>query len=377
MHHRVVFLLDVLVIVVVQVRVVFVVVLVIVVVRGALQFHERARGQRFRGHDARRRFLAQVGKGNRAVLAFGGTERDEITEDVVADNLLFARSGRDDLPFLRKTLALLHVELVFVPQATHQAATGAGDLRGVQRRETLILCGARLHGAQFGEPRRRAELAAATSDAIETTRFVAHADVPHVHARREALLQATDELAEVHALLGGEEDRQLTTIPLPLGVGDLEVELEFARELNRRLAHGMFIGAETHGAVDFLRRRNAHDGRQLLRRCLAVRGPGFALVGELADAVHATEILAAIDRDNHRRLQRRRLLRLKLEEDAPIALELDFDQMRSDRGVRHSVNAPILRNFSRRRRTSLSGLRPLSSSMLRSNAAWTDFAVTS
>ena len=264
---------------------------------------------------------------------------------------------------------------MLVPQAAHQAAAGAGDLRGVERGEPLVLGGTRLDRAQFGEPRGGAELASATANAIEPAGLVAHADVPHVHARRETPLKPPHEFAKVHAIFGGEKTGELAAVPLPLGVADLEVELQFAGNLNGRLTHSVLVGAEAYGAIHFLRRREAHNQRQLVRRCLAVRGARLALLGELAGAVHASQVLAPIYGDDDSGLERGRGLAAPLVEDATIALELDLDQVGRDSGGGHSVNAPILRYFSRRRRTSLSGLRPRNSSMFRASASCTACAV--
>ena len=200
---------------------------------------------------------------DRARLAGGGAQRDLIAEDVVAHDLLFADGRRDDPPFLGEAFARLHIELVLVAQTAHEATAGAGDLGGVECREALILGRARLDRTELGEPGGRAELAAAPSDAVEPTGLVAHADVPHVHAGGETLLELAHQLAEIDALLGCEVAGEPAAIPLPFGVADLHVEVQLAHDLERGLAYRFLVDAQPHGGVDLVRGREANDPGQL------------------------------------------------------------------------------------------------------------------
>ena len=80
------------------------------------------------------------------------------------------------------------------------------------------------------------------------------------------------------------------------------------------------------GALDVVRRRQPP---RLLRRAggaVAVRRARVALLGELADGVHVAKILPAVGVDDHRRLERRRLVVLPQEEVLSVALEGDFDE---------------------------------------------------
>ena len=61
------------------------------------------------------------------------------------------RAVSSGLPLLRESLAALHVELVLVAQAAHQAAARAGDLRWVER-QALVLGYAEIHRPQLGQP---------------------------------------------------------------------------------------------------------------------------------------------------------------------------------------------------------------------------------
>src|SRR4051812_45987214 len=74
------------------------------------------------------RFLLVVRERQYANIALYAAHGDALSKDVDAQHFLFAQTGRDDLPFLRKPLAALHVELVLVAEAAHQTPAGARDL---------------------------------------------------------------------------------------------------------------------------------------------------------------------------------------------------------------------------------------------------------
>ena len=107
-----------------------------------------------------------------------------LAEDVVRDDFLFAALGLDEPTFLRKAFPALHVEFVLVAQAAHQPSARARDLARVER-EMLILRYLQVHRAQLGEPRRRAVLATAATDAAEPLRLVANADLLQLDARAD------------------------------------------------------------------------------------------------------------------------------------------------------------------------------------------------
>jgi hypothetical protein len=59
-------------------------------------------------------------------------EGHPIAENVVRDDFFLAARSDDDLSFLGKTFSAFYIELVLIPQGTHQPTAGAGDLRRVQ-----------------------------------------------------------------------------------------------------------------------------------------------------------------------------------------------------------------------------------------------------
>ena len=92
------------------------------------------------------------------------------------------------------------------------------------------------------------------------------------------------------------------------------------------------------------------------------------MFGEFADRVHVAEILAAIGLDEDGLSHRDRRVAVPREECLAVAPEGDFDELRAG-GRGHSATWPMRRNFSRRRRTSRSGLRRRSSSSCATSAS--------
>ena len=247
-----------------------------------------------------RHLVAQLGERDRAQLAVLAAQRHALAEDVVRDDLLLALRRANDPAFLRKALAALHVELVLVAQAAHQPPARAGDLRRIER-QPLILRDAEVHGTQLGQPRRRAVLAAAAADAVEPLGFVAHADLLQLDARAEHRRELAHERAEVDALLGREVERQLLAIPLPLGVGQLHDEVVRLHALHRACGARPRRSARSSSArstSSVVARRRAFFARA--GGAVAVRRAGVALLRELADGMHVTEILPAVGVDDHR-----------------------------------------------------------------------------
>src|SRR6476660_7083095 len=79
----------------------------------------------------------ELGKGERTHFTFHSPQRDALTKNVDAQNFLLAELRRDDLAFLRKSLAALHIKLMLVAKAAHQPPASAGDLGWIER-EALI-----------------------------------------------------------------------------------------------------------------------------------------------------------------------------------------------------------------------------------------------
>src|SRR5205814_7381691 len=99
--------------------------------------------------------------------------------------------------------------------------------------------------------------------------------------------EVADEIAEIDALLGGEEDRELATVPLPFGVGELHHETVRLHPLHRFAARRLVLLAQLAQALDFLGRGEALRflARRLpLERQPPMRAAGEALVGQLARA---------------------------------------------------------------------------------------------
>jgi hypothetical protein len=315
---------------------------------------------------------AQLGELDRALFTILTAQRHALAKDVVGDDFLFADLRLDDFAFFRKPFAALHVEFVLVPQAAHEAPTRAGNLRRIER-QSLVLGHAEVHGAELGQPRRRAILAAAAADAVEPLGFVANADLLQLDPRAEHRRELAHERTEVDALLGREVQRELLAIPLPFGIGELHRQLVGGDSLHGASSRVVVLLAQIGGAPDVVAAGEAPRffGRPIV--AVAVRRAGVSLLRQFAKRVHATEVLSPVGVDDHCRLERRRLVGLPEEEVLSISLERNLYEMRHEswwtggqvdrwtggpvrRSTVHSKYCPIRRNFSLRRRMSLSGL---------------------
>ena len=104
-----------------------------------------------------------------------------------------------------------------------------------------------------------------------------------------------------------------------------------------------------------------------------MRTAATTYLGQFTSCVNVTEVFSAISLDDHPRLERRCRLLLPLEEFFTLAPKGDFDEVRHECAT-YSVNCPMRKNFSRRRRTNLSGLNLRSSSRFLINASRNDAA---
>ncbi len=126
--------------------------------------------------------------------------------------------------------------------------------------------------------------------------------------------------AEVHALLGREEDGELVAIPLPLGVGHLHRQAVRGDLLAHLAAHvvlalaQLFVGAAIHraGAADDLAGRLGWAARALVAARLvgaqrAVRAAVALLLRHRAGRRHQAVVEPALGLDDHRLLGAQRL----------------------------------------------------------------------
>jgi len=153
-----------------------------------------------------------------------------LSQDVdVAD---LAGTGGSDHAFaeLGQELALGAVQLVLVGQAAEQATAQAADALGIEH-EPLFLGHLDADGGEVLEEGGAAELQAAGGDATKHLRRVAHADLPEFDAPLGGRGDATVQLAEVDALLAGEEDYDLAAL-LRLRADDLDGEVERGRHVS-------------------------------------------------------------------------------------------------------------------------------------------------
>src|SRR5262245_406340 len=137
------------------------------------------------------------------------------------DRALAGPDARAHGGHLRGTVAVLRQ---LVRQTAHEPAAGAGDLRRVQR-QVLLARHLQCDRVEALHPGRAAERAAARAAAIQPLRLVANADLAELDAGLEPACQVLHQLAEVHALLGREVERDPVAAERHLDLGELHLEL--------------------------------------------------------------------------------------------------------------------------------------------------------
>ena len=216
---------------------------------------------------------------------------------------------------------------MLIAQTAHESTAGAGDLRRIQR-QPLIFGDTEIDGSQFRQPRARTILAAATPNSIETLCFVANADLFQLDARAEHRGELAHQVSEVDAFFGGEIKRQLLSIPLPFGVGDLHHQVIRLHALHC-LATRVFVLCPHFGEAAYVVAGGETPcllGRSRLAE--TVGRASAAPFGQVTERVDVAKIFASIGVDDDGRLHRRRLVGLPEKELLSVTLERDFDEMR-------------------------------------------------
>ena len=217
---------------------------------------------------------------------------------------------------------------MFVAQAAHEATTGTTDLRRVER-QLLILCHAEVHRAQIRQPRGRAILPPATTDAVQPLRFVTHTDLFQFDARLECGSEVAHERTKIDTLFGREIQCELAPVPLPLGIGELHLQTECAHLRHGVAARAFVVANQGLRATDVVGLGNTHHPARRFADRSAVCNAGVTLLSQLSDGVNLSQIFAAIAfNDDVRRRSGRRNYILPLEELFAVALEGDLDQVR-------------------------------------------------
>ena len=115
------------------------------------------------------------------------------------------------------------IGLFLIAQAAHQPAAAAGDLGGIER-EILHLGHFGGDGRKLVQEGAAAVGAAADPDPAEHLGLVAHADLAQLDAVVKNAREILDQLAEVHAPVGGEEEKRLVAVKAAFHVHKLHVQ---------------------------------------------------------------------------------------------------------------------------------------------------------
>src|SRR5262245_2053612 len=130
-------------------------------------------------------------------------EPDRLLIELLADHRDPSLAGLELGAHRRKLVGAVPVLRQLVREAAHEPAAGAGDLARVER-ELLLARHLERDGVEALEPSRAAERAATRTAAIDPLGLVTEADLAKLEARVEARGEVAHQLAEVHAMLGGE-----------------------------------------------------------------------------------------------------------------------------------------------------------------------------
>src|SRR5579883_468658 len=340
----------------------------------------------WQGLARRGELAAELGERDDARFSVGRPEGHAFGEDVVGQHLLTAARRDQGASFLREALPTLHIELVLVAETAHESPARAGDLGRVER-EMLVLGYPEVDRAELGQPGGRAVLSTAAAHTVQSLRLIAGADLLELDASAEERREVADEVPEVDPLVGGEIERELLSVPLPLGVGQLHHEPVGLDPLDRLASRGLVLRTELAGLAHLTGRREPERLARRRLRAAAVGAPGGSALRDFAGREHDPEVLPTVRLHHDRRLRRWRLVALPGEELLSVPLEGDLDQVHpgklaapshlAEGAAAYSWNWPMRTNFSRRRRTSLSGLRWRRSSRFRTSACWSALAATS
>ena len=181
-----------------------------------------------------------------------------------------AAVGRIDEGFrLRAGAQQVLVCLLLVVQAAHQPSAGTRDFGGVKT-EILRLCHFDRDGLEVVQKFTAAERATADAQAADHLCLVAHADLPQLDPCAENGGKALDQLAEIHAPVGGKEEEDLAAVKGVFRRNELHIQSAVVDLLQADLVGVLFL--LTVFGVDFLillGRQPQHGtqrGDDLLRR---------------------------------------------------------------------------------------------------------------
>lgn len=128
------------------------------------------------------------------------------------------------------------IELVFIPQAAHEAAADPRNLGRIEG-HALALGHADRHGLEIPEEGRAAQRPAAVADTADHLGFIAKANLAKFNTSTKDRSQIADQFAEVDTAVSRKEEDDFSHIE---GIIDID-------ELHRQLVLGDFRQADTEG----------------------------------------------------------------------------------------------------------------------------------
>ena len=168
---------------------------------------------------------------------------------------------QDEGVVLGQALNGILIGVLFIFQAAHQPAAGTGDLGRVQT-QVLGLGHLDGHGQELVHELGAAEGPTADAQAADHLGLVSDADLPQLDAGAEHAGQVLDQLAEVHAAVGGKEKQDLAAVKAALHPHQLHLQLVLLDLLFADVEGFLLTAAVVGGGVFVVVGGDAEDGPQ-------------------------------------------------------------------------------------------------------------------
>lgn len=188
--------------------------------------------------------------------------------------------GLDPLAALGKGFAQAAVGLVFIIQATEQAAALAGDLARVEC-QVLLLGHLDRHRLEIPQPGAAAEFPTADADAAGDLGLVTDADLAHLDPGVKGVGQILDQVAEIDPAVSGKEEHRLAAVEQVFNPHQLHLHVAFDDAAEAEVEGLLLLLTVALKGCQVVAVGLALDGDQLLG---AFVGALFGGTHDLADA---------------------------------------------------------------------------------------------
>ena len=223
-------------------------------------------------------------------------EVHEALEDVHLEHHGLALGGSDLGVRRREFLHRFHVLVELEIQTALQFSALTGQLAWVQG-QLLVAGRARAHRPKVLEPRGATQFSSTHPDAADACCLLAGSDLAHVDADVEGACQLTNQVAEIHALLGRVVERGARIVALVLHIGELHADAQTLDDLTGFAEGVLFALTRRVPQGDVVVVRFACDALQLVV-VLDLAELQLAL-DQFSCQAHHAHIVAGLEVDDH------------------------------------------------------------------------------